>query len=194
MVNCGVSQPGLVWKVAMCQNLTIRVQKLARVSVDLVSLALTDYGSLALDTLAVFESELMRIAHESGPHVILLDLGHRKRLGAGFLQCIAKLRDALMADDRMLIVCGDDGGLLRAIGWGHFIRHYPDIVDALNASAAEVRETDSSAKMKLIAPSRVAFPAAATVPVHGLRQVLAGDTLEQTCQMPKGWPKPATKS
>jgi len=166
----------------MGPNKTVRIQKLTRVAVDLVSLALADYGSLAIETLAALDLELFRIGQEPGSRVVVLDLGKEKHLGAGFLRCIAKFRDALKAGDRTLLICGDDRGLFKAIGWGHFIRHYPDILDALNASSAEGQETNVPTKRNLIAPP--GLHVTATGLVHSLRRVPTGDTLGK-CAMPE---------
>jgi hypothetical protein len=193
IVNSGNAPTSLARKVAMCQNVTIRIQKLAHVSVDLVSLALTDYGSLALDTLAAFDAELIRIARESGSQVILLDLGHRKRLGAGFLRCIAKLRDALGADNRELVVCGDDGGIFKAAGWGRFLRHYPNIVDALNASASGGLETNNRLEKRFKPPVGEQNVVELPPLVNSLRPVPVGGSLE-ACQIPVTRVGPVTKS
>lgn len=133
-------QPTFTGDIVVCRNTTIRVQTLLRVTVDLVSLSLLDYGSLSVETLAAFENEMLRIGQESRSQVIVLDLGHRKRLGAGFLHCLARLREVLTDDERKFVVCGDDGGIFNAAGWGRLMRHYPNIAEALNGCAALASE------------------------------------------------------
>ena len=119
----------------MSSYTTICLRKLSCPPVDLVSLALPSYGSLELARLETLSSELLHVARNSNSRTMLLDLGQRKLLGAGFLSVVERLRRALTDQRHSLILSGDDGGLLATAGWTRRVPHYPDLTDAVNISA-----------------------------------------------------------
>ena len=65
---------------------------------DVVTLALRSYGSLEFEKLALLDDELPNVAQSSKSRAIVLDLGHGRPLGAGFLSVLERLRAATAAN------------------------------------------------------------------------------------------------
>ncbi len=119
---------------------SFRVRNVHQVAAAILTPVSATYGSLELPKLAQLGTDLARFANQFRGSQVIVDLTGIKQHGSGFLNELIAFANDLRRREILLVVCGDQSGLVQIVGGEAWCVITADLVQALEVCGQQFAE------------------------------------------------------